>query len=333
MDASEFLNEKKSSRQPIYVLVGDEDFLKRQVLAKLQRLLVGDSDPDFALANYSGDKAEFSTIRNELETLPFLCERRVIIVDQADPFVRDYRPQLETYFAAPSKQGVLILDVKTWPTNTKLAKALRDEGTILCKAPPAFRLVDWAIKWAKEEYDKTLPKPAAQLLLEHVGPQMGVLDQELQKLVNYIGDEKTIQPKDVDQLVGRSNQENVFEILDAVGDANSERALTILREQLEQGEEPLMILGALGSSLRRLVHVARYYQLSKNLDNAMDQVGIPNYPKAREGTRKQLKHLGGARIDKIYDWLIECDLNLKGNSPMPEGLILERLILNLARVK
>lgn len=333
MDASDFLDGKKHTRQPIYALVGDEDFLKRRVLAKLQPLLIGESDPEFALSNYPGEKADFSTIRNELETLPFLCQRRVVIVDRAEPFVKEFRAQLENYFAAPSKQGVLILELKTWPTNTKLAKALPDAGTIVCKAPQSFRLVDWAVKWAKEEYDKILPKPAAQLLLDHVGPQMGVLDQELQKLANYVGDEKTIQPKDVDQLVGRSNQESVFEILDAVGDANSERALKLLRDHLEQGEEPLAILGALGSSLRKLVQVARSYQQSKNLEDALDRIGIPNYPKAREGARKQLKHLGGARIDKLYDWLIECDLNLKGNSSMPEGLILERLVLNLSRVK
>ena len=82
MDALEFVGkESKSRRQQIYVLTGDEDFLKRRVLEKLLPQLLGESDPEFAVANYPGDKAEFSTIRNELETLPFLSERRIVIVD------------------------------------------------------------------------------------------------------------------------------------------------------------------------------------------------------------------------------------------------------------
>jgi DNA polymerase-3 subunit delta len=332
MDATDFLNEKKPPREPVYVLAGEEDFLKRRVLDKLKPLLIGESDADLAFGIYSGDKAEFSTIRNELETLPFLCERRVVLVDQADVFVKNFRSQLEGYVIAPSKNGVLILDVKSWAANTKLSKLVPDSGTVVCKAPQSFRLVDWAIRWGRDQYEKTLTKPAAQMLLDYVGPHMGLLDQELQKLSIYLGDEKTIQPQDVDRLVGKSNHETVFKILDAMGEANSELALGVLRDQFQEGAEPLAILGALGYSLRRLVQVAREYHTDRNLDAAMDRVGIPNFPNVRENTRKQLKHLGGARIDRIYDLLIECELNLKGNSPLPAGLILERLILSLSRV-
>src|SRR5947209_19266269 len=108
MDALTFLDKPgKPKRQPVYVLFGDEDFLKRRVLAALLPALVGESDPDLAVSTYTGDKAEFSTVRNELDTLPFLSERRIIVIDQADPFVTRNRAALEKYVAAPSESGVL----------------------------------------------------------------------------------------------------------------------------------------------------------------------------------------------------------------------------------
>ncbi len=65
----------------------------------------------------------------------------------------------------------------------------------------------------------------------------------------------------------------------------------------------------------------------------MTKAGIPTWPQAREGARKQLKHLGMNRLDKLYDWLLEVDGGLKGGSPLPERLQLERLVVRLARTR
>ena len=94
MDALAFLERaSKSKPQPIYALSGDEAFLKRQVLAVLQPLLLDDADPAFAWSSTPGDQAVWSTIRGELETLPFLSPRRVMVVEAADGFVTQFRPR------------------------------------------------------------------------------------------------------------------------------------------------------------------------------------------------------------------------------------------------
>src|SRR5581483_12441467 len=103
----------KAKPQPIYVLAGDEAFLKRQARAALDSLLLGDADPAFAVSTYPGDRADWSAVRADLDTLPFLSPRRVVAIDAADQFVTKYRPALEKYAAAPSKVGTLILDVKS----------------------------------------------------------------------------------------------------------------------------------------------------------------------------------------------------------------------------
>jgi DNA polymerase-3 subunit delta len=332
MDAQAFLDKaSKSKRQPIYVLTGDEDFLKRRAQAALQSFILGDSDPSFALSSYAGDKAEFSAVRGELDTLPFLSDCRLVVIEQADPFVTKYRSTLEKYVANPAANGVLVLEVKSWTSTTNLAKMIPDAATVVCKAPAAFKLAGWCTEWAKTRYGKKLNTNAAQMLVELVGPQMGLLDSELNKLANYAGDAPGIQLADVDALVGRSRSANVFKIMDAVGDGKPGEALTILSELFEEGEAPIAILGALGAQLRRLGAAARLNKRGAALDDAMDRAGVAKWPQARDSARKQMKHLGWNRLDKIFDWLVEIDQGMKGGSPLPEKLLLERLIVRLAR--
>ena len=97
----------------------------------------------------------------------------------------------------------------------------------------------------------------------------------------------------------------------------------------EQGEEPLRILGAFSMQLRRLAQAARWSQQGKPLTAALAQAGVP--PFALRGCEQQLRHLGRQRADRLYDWLVEADLGLKGSSQLPPQTLLERLVVQLAR--
>jgi DNA polymerase-3 subunit delta len=162
---------------------------------------------------------------------------------------------------------------------------------------------------------------------------MGVLDQELQKLKDFVGDRPAIDVPDVDELTGRSRGANVFKILDAVGDEKPAVALRILTELFEEGEAPVAILGAMGSQLRKLARAARMFKQGVPFEEALTKAGVPTWPQAREAARKQVKHLGADRLYKLYDWLLETDGGLKGGSPLPDRLQMERLVVRLAQSK
>lgn len=332
MDALTFLKSPgKSKRQPIYALIGDEDFLKRRCRDAIIALALGDADPSFAVANYSGDKLDFSTARNDLDTLPFLSPCRIVLVENADKFVTENRPALEKYAVQPAAHGVLILEVKAFPETTKLAKALPDAAKLSCKAPYADKLPAWCVSWAKAAHETTLDSGAAQLLVQLVGTAMGMLDQELAKLAVAVGKKATITAEAVDRLVSRSRSVDVFKIMDAIGDGKPAVALGILEELFTEGEDPLAILGPLTSQLRKLASVGRLNAEGRSLAEAMNEAGVPNWPKARESAERQVKWLGRRRLDKLSEWLVEINLGLKGGNALPERLQLERLIVKLAR--
>jgi DNA polymerase III subunit delta len=330
MDALHFIEKSaKSKPQPIYVLHGDEAFLKRQSLTALDALLLGEADPEFARIAIPGATAEWSAVRSELDTLPFLSPCRVVVIDQADPFVTNYRVVLEKYVAAPSKNGVLILDVKLWPSNTKLAKLVPDAGTIVCKSPRPQDLPRWAVGWAKTGHGKKLETDAAGWLIDLAGPDMGLLDQEIAKLAVYVGNRPTIAREDVDQMVGRGRAAETFKIFDAIGAGKPAEALAILNRLKEQGEEPLAVLGAFSWQLRKLAHAGRLNRAGRPLGAAITEAGIQ--PWARDRAEAQLRHLGQRRLDKLFDWLIEANLGMKSTGALPDQILLERLLVRLAR--
>jgi DNA polymerase-3 subunit delta len=329
MDSLKFLDHAaKAKPQPVYVLTGEEAFLKRQVLSALRKTVLGDNDDCFGLSTFNGEKAPFAAVHNELSTLPFLAPRRLVVIENADPFVTQERQRLEKYVGEPAATGVLVLDVKSWLANTKLAKLIPENATIVCKTHAAHTLPQWCVNWCAHHYGKQLVLPAARLLVDLVGVEMGQLDQELNKLSIYVGDASRIETADVDRLVGDSRAEKTFEIFNLIGSGQMGKALTMLNRLLDQGEEPLKLLGAFSWQLRRLVQAARLQQQKMSLDEALEKVGVQAW--ARRNVEQQLHHYG-RRVDRLYDWLLQTDRNLKGGSPLPPRLVLEQLVVKLAR--
>jgi DNA polymerase-3 subunit delta len=329
MDGISFLQNPTKKPQPVYALTGDETFLKRQVLGVLRRQLLGEEDNPFGWSVHAGDRAAYSAVINELSTLPFLGDRRVVVVDGADVFVQEHRARLEKYVTAPAKTGVLILDVQKWPANTRLAKALPDSATISCTAPAAAKVTTWCQSWSEQHLGKKLSATAAKMLVELVGNDMGLLDQELSKLAVYVGDARQIDTGDVDKLVGRSREEDVWQIFDLIGDGNIAGALAYLDRLATQGEEPLRLLGAITSKLRSFAQTYRLMQTGLTLTQAMDEVEVPPY--FRRSTEQHMRRLTGRRLNRIYDWLLQTNLGMKGGSELPKEAQLERLIIQLAQ--
>jgi DNA polymerase-3 subunit delta len=336
MDSLSFLGKAAKARpQPVYAVHGDEAFLRRRVLLALRALVLGPEEGGFGLSAHAGDKATFAAVLDDLQTLPLLSPRRLVVVENADPFVSRERPRLEKYVAdhpaGSAATGVLVLDLQSLPANTRLAKLLGEAGSLVCKTPPAQRLPEWCAEWASAQHAKTLPAPAARLLVDLVGPAMGLLDQELAKLATYVGSAARIEAADVDRLVGSSRAENTWKIFDLIAAGRTGESLALLNRLLDQGEDPLRLLGAFSMQMRRLAQAARLHAQGVPLGDALEQAGVP--PFARRQAELQMRHLGRRRLDALYDWLLQTDFGIKGASPLPARTQLERLVVQLARAR
>jgi DNA polymerase-3 subunit delta len=185
--------------------------------------------------------------------------------------------------------------------------------------------------WCGTHHGKELAPAAARLLVDLVGPEMGLLDQELGKLSVYVGEAGRVEAADVDRLVGHSRAENTFEIFKLIGTGQTAAALRHLDRLFDQGEDPIRLLGAFSWQLRPLAKAARLSGQGVSLAAALEQAGVPPY--ARRSAEQQLRHLGRRRTDLLYDWLLQVDLGMKGSSQLTPRTLLERLVVQLARAK
>jgi DNA polymerase-3 subunit delta len=330
MDCLTFLDKgpPKGVLLPVYILAGDQDFLKLQVRHVLRQHVLGESADPFALTVLPGDRANFADVIDTVSTRSFFAAQRMVVVQDADPFVTASRDRLERYVANPSTAGILVLEVKTWTSTTRLAKALV-ANTIQCKAPTRAKLPEWCVAWAQSRHQKQLAAPAARSLVDLVGEDMGLLDMELSKLALYVGDRAKITAEDVDHLVSNSREENIWKIFDHIGEGDAGSAVRLLDHLMTQGEDFFKLLGAMASSLRKLAQAGRLSQQGTPISEALERAGVP--PFVRRGAEQQMRHLGRGRLNRLYDWLLETNMLARTTDGPPKELLLERLIVQLAR--
>jgi len=329
-------NPAKHPPRAVCAVFGDEAFLRRQVLLALRDVVLDGEDADFSLSNFEGRKTEFADVLEELSTLAmFGGDTRLVVVEEADEFVTKYRSQLEGYVARPAGSGMLVLDLKSFPANTRLYKAVAADGLLVdCNAPRAAGLTRWVTAWGKQTHGVIVAQAAAEMLVEMIGAEMGLLDQELAKLALTAPADKKITPEAVGQSVGGWRAKTTWVMLDAALDGNVREAMAQLDRLLASGESEIGLLGQISASLRRLAAATRLILQSEqtgrrvSLRSALEQAGVRSF--VVQKSEEQLKRLGRQRGAQLYDWLLEADLDLKGYSAMPSRLILERLIIRLA---
>lgn len=320
------------ARSPLYALYGDDDYLKNEVLRAVVRAAIGEDDEELAVTKFPGDKAALADVLDEVRTLPFLSRSRVVVVTAADPFVTAHRRELEEYAEAPSSNGVLILEVKTWPGSTKLAKVVQKNGqAIECKSPAEREFAPWLVKFAKARHGVALAGDASALLLDLVGAETGLLVSELEKLATAVAAKGRIDADDVAKNVGAGRVEKIWTILEAATAGRAEAALENLDRLIDSGEHPVGLLAAMTANLRKLHHAGELRRARLDLTEACKQAGIPAYPGAIDKTAKQHGHLGPGRVSQLPRTLLKADLDLKGFSTLPPRVVLERLLVELAR--
>lgn len=331
MNALELLRDPTSlPDRPVYAVFGDDSFLRREALKAIVEKVLEGEDDELGIARFDGDRATLADVIDEVRTLPFFSKRRVVIVEGADPFVTAHRKELESYVENPSGKGVLVLSVKTWPSNTKLAKVVEQTGcSIECKGPHERELTGWLTHLAKMRHKVQLDDDAARLLIELVGPEVGLLVADLEKLVVYVGSAGRIHRDDVAKMVGAGRIETVWKAIDAATTGRGDSAINHLDGLLAAGEFPVALLAAIATSLLKLYHAGHLRGTRMRLDDACREAGI-TYPFAIKQAASQHTHLGPGRVDKLPELLLKSDLDLKGASTLPPRVILERLFVQLA---
>lgn len=312
----------------IVVLTGEERSLKLDSLAALTPLVCG-ADSESSLTKFGGKEADIKSVRDELQTVSMWGDRRMVIVEDADEFVTNFRDGLEKYLAKPAKKSLLLLLVESFPKTTRLFKAADKVGLVIdCSELKGAELTRWIQATAKDRFGKQFTRDAAMLLPELAGTHLGLLDQEIEKLVAYTGERMQIESDDVRKLVGGWKAETTWVMLNALRDGNLGFALSNLDKLMTAGEPAMKLLGGISFVFRKIAIATERSRLGTPLPAALQQAGI--FPRDVSATEAYLRRLGRPRAEQIQHWLLETDLNLKGGARTSDRLILETLFLQLS---
>lgn len=340
LHAIDYLSAKTKAATPaVCVVFGDEPFLKRLVLTRLRGEVLEGDDGELSFTALDGDDATTRDVFDCLATVAlFGGGRRLVLVEAADDFVTRNRAALEDYVARPKPSGVLVLEVNSWPSNTKLYKAVAASGLpIECKAPTAGALVKWLVERARTTHQAKLDRGAAELLVEIVGPELGLLDQELAKLAVSVSAEQSITPELIQQLVGGWRVKTTWDMLDAAAAGNAAQAIVELDRLILAGENPIGLLAQIGSSLRRFATAARLVEQAEaagrrtSLRQVLETAGVKSFVVSK--AESQMRQLGRRRAGQLHRWLLEADLALKGagSSGQRPRIVLEQLVARMSK--
>ncbi len=314
----------KTKAELIYVIAGKEESL---VSAECDKLLERLIEPQQRMVTlFSADPKQISAVDvvDELRTLPFLAERRVVVVKGADKFISENRQLLENYFDNPCPTGVLILTVSSWPTGTKLAKKLPKVGKLISVAQPKpWQLPDRLINYASDAHNKKLALDAAELLVELTGDELGRLYSEVDKLALFANSEKTITPQHVEQLIGHNRIFSAFAVIDACLAGDSAQAVDRLRNMFaEDSSAEYTVVGAFAFHFRRLFNAKVLFDKGVQPAEVAARLRIWGN---KEGFFAQLRRMSLQQIGDTLQQLAQIDYAIKTGQTKAQVAI-ERLV-------
>ena len=315
--------------EPFYFLHGSETFYQTEIIQTLVRTCINEDNREFNLETFDARESTVNDWLGSVRTLSFLGGIKLVVVrnlHEAVPQNQDAEA-LSEYAQSPIPEACLVITADKVDRKRKLYKTLTGLITAIpCEAPKENELTGWLRARAREN-GYSLSADAARFLVNRVGARPGILAKELEKTLLYAGKNISVSEQDVSEVVGENKLENVFALTDALKAKNPEKALHLLSNQIDHGEEPIKILGTIAWQFRVIWEV-KHHQ-SKNLPSGQIAKVMGANPFV---VKKALQHTGRfttQQLRKGYLELARADRSLKSSYQDPKG-IMQTLVLNLS---
>ncbi|HEX6044203.1 MAG TPA: DNA polymerase III subunit delta [Pyrinomonadaceae bacterium] len=314
--------------EPLYLLLGPERYLRGVAARDITEVALN------ATLIREFNEASFSLLTDSVhsavaaaEQLPMMSERRVVRVRDFARLRDADEEVLIAYLANPSPATVMIFTADDLDKRKKSSKALLDYCTVVDFSP----LKDSEAKaWART-YLKTAKATADDSVLSEVvnlvGTDVQTLANEIDKLVAAALDTGgRITTEMVDELIGRSRELSNFELADHLMANNRKRALEVLQRLLDDGAEPVMLIGLIAGNYHRLA-LGKYLFAKGGREEVFRNISMP--PFKRDSYISNLQRSDARKIARGLQLTAAADLAIKTSQATPR-LQLEMLVCELA---
>jgi DNA polymerase-3 subunit delta len=353
----ETLNTVISSKNfpPVLLMFGEEEFLLEESYEKLLKALYDSGISDFNIDFLDGETLTPDALVDMAMAYPMMSDRRAVIVKHFEKLTAGRasknaaeKSPFTKYFSKPPETTVLVLKANL-PELNGIAALLKnpkqhDKGEKKMRSAKfPYNLLLQNCVWIEfpKVYERDLPSwiaqrlkvlkreiepEAAELLIAQAGTSLRDINNELEKLLIFVGDKKKILLEDVNNVVGASRIYNIFELQKTVGQRDLQTALNITRHMLIAEKQELLIISMLSRYFTILWRLAEERTVSQNHFQLANAVGIspyfvPEYIAALDKFRPQ-------ELERAFFALRDADFKIKSSAEDSE-VILQKMLMTI----
>lgn len=282
----------------LYLLYGEEAYLRKQYKDKLKAAIIGDDTMNYHY--YEGKSIEVGKVIDQAETLPFFAEKRLIVIENSG-FLKSGGEQLAEYLAASSDTTYFLLVETEIDKRSKLYKTVQNKG---CAVEFAIQdestLKRWILGMIKRE-NKKISEAALNYLLLMTGTDMENIQKETEKLFCYCLNKEEISQQDIEEICTKRINNHIFDMVNAIADKKQKRALELYYELLALKEPPMRILFLISRQYNILLQVKELTQ--KRYPNKVigEKIGLPGFIAG-----KYVTQAAGFKLEEIRYALEAC---------------------------
>lgn len=315
---------KNGECKGVYLLEGVEENMKATALAALRQavLPVGLEELNETVMENPASGALISAC----ETLPFMADRRLVIVREHAGLLRGEADDKLTEYIARVPETALLVFVHRGRADArkKLYKAVAKAGNVVSfTALTDAELTDWICR-SFSRLEKECSSATASLLAFTSGPDTALLRAEIDKLANYAHGRPRITDDDVRAVATRSIEYTVFGMVDAVVAGQKSKAFALLRDMLLSGEERLGILAMLLRQYRMLQHVKIMLYEKRTPQQMQTALGVKGFVLDRY--LRQARALTGSQVKRAVDACLNMEYLVKSGKRNQEGSLEEVML-------
>jgi DNA polymerase-3 subunit delta len=301
----------------VYLCLGEESWLARDAVEAIARCVLAEAGCDWGKEEFTASETAAASILRAATAAPLLGGRQLLVVRGVEKLKKADKDAFPASLAAIPDTTVLVLTARSLDGRTTFARELKQLATVVgCEPLAEERIPAWiAARLAIGGRECKAEAGVAERLLELVGTDLGTLDGELDKLVQYVGERRTITRDDVDRVAAGGVGASLAELVQAVGERRVPAALAAVGDLLEAGHSPIEVLAWLGY---------RFHDMWRAQDLG-NQRGVWIRPEARQQARRYQP----AELRRAAALILEADGRLKSSGGDPR-LVLESLIRKVA---
>ena len=333
-----------------YIFHGDEEFVRSEAVARLRAQIVQDGMGDLNITVLDGRTVTLGEIINACSTVPFLTNRRLIIVkdllqrfeaprrsrgrsrDKSSPPAGEpeYAEKLLAYLPhLPDTTRLIFVEGRLLKrSNPLLAQAQDIPGSYIreFKSPASGKLHRWIQQRAKDK-GVTITRESVSLLISFIGEDLRLLDQELEKLAAHVNYVRPIKVGDVKALVSAAQESNIFALVDSLGLRNRGAAMRQLQVLLADGANELYLLAMIARQVRLILSVKDLAEQGKRSSEIRRESGI-SHQFILDKLLRQARRFEAEELESIMRRMLEIDQAIK-TGRIKGSLALELLALEI----